>query len=198
MTKFFLGLIAIGVATLIGAFVIVAFRPEDPLRRIGHWPDSSVTSDRRIGSAKVAGRRRAIDLWVGSAACPVSSIAGGLRGSLLRQMAQWTSQSFARTYTSRSCFWICSIRLTQWGRLFRSCWVITTVQLSSLGTIAILIDAGHSANDDSFSRKIQIRSMLEILFLANNKPSQRRRDLEWGCKAIQPRSRFNLTSQPYQ
>ena len=30
MTRFFLGLVAIGVATLIGALVIAAFRPPDP------------------------------------------------------------------------------------------------------------------------------------------------------------------------
>jgi hypothetical protein len=34
MTKFFLALIAIAVATLIGAFVIVASRPEDFLHRL--------------------------------------------------------------------------------------------------------------------------------------------------------------------
>jgi hypothetical protein len=61
------------------------------------------------------------------------------------------------------------IRLVQSGSLFRSRAVITTVQLSSLGTMAILIDGGQSAKVDSFSRKIQIKSMLEILFLANNK-----------------------------
>jgi hypothetical protein len=31
MTKFFLALIAMGIATLIGAFVIAAFRPHNPL-----------------------------------------------------------------------------------------------------------------------------------------------------------------------
>lgn len=34
MTKFFLALIAIAVATLIGAFVVVASRPQDFLRRL--------------------------------------------------------------------------------------------------------------------------------------------------------------------
>jgi hypothetical protein len=53
--------------------------------------------------------------------------------------------------------------------LFRSRAVITTVQLSSLGTMAILIDGGQSSKVDSFSRKIQIKSVLEILFLANKK-----------------------------
>jgi hypothetical protein len=37
MTKFFLALIATGVATLIGTFVIVAFRPHNPLL---HWPQT--------------------------------------------------------------------------------------------------------------------------------------------------------------
>jgi hypothetical protein len=47
------------------------------------------------------------------------------------------------------------------------CWVVTAVQLPSLGTIAIEIDRGQSSNDNSFSRKIQIRSALDILVFAN-------------------------------
>jgi hypothetical protein len=43
------------------------------------------------------------------------------------------------------------------------------VQFSSLGTTAIGIDGGQSSNDDSFSRKIQIGSVLEILVFANGK-----------------------------
>jgi len=55
----------------------------------------------------------------------------------------------------------------QLGRPFRSRWVVTAVQPSSLGTIAIEIDGGQSSNGDSFSRKIQIRSVLEIVVFAN-------------------------------
>jgi len=40
-------------------------------------------------------------------------------------------------------------------------------QPSSLGTIAIVIDGGQSSNVASFSRKIQIKSVLEILVFAN-------------------------------
>jgi hypothetical protein len=50
--------------------------------------------------------------------------------------------------------------------------VVTTVQPSSLGTIAIGITGEQSPNDDSLSRKSQIRSVLEILVLANENPSQ--------------------------
>jgi hypothetical protein len=46
-------------------------------------------------------------------------------------------------------------------------WVVTAFQLSSLGMIAIGIDGGQSSNDDSLSRKIQIRSVLKILVFAN-------------------------------
>jgi hypothetical protein len=35
-----------------------------------------------------------------------------------------------------------------------------------LGTIAIEIDGEQSSNDESFSRKIQLRSVLEILVFA--------------------------------
>jgi hypothetical protein len=44
------------------------------------------------------------------------------------------------------------------------------VQPSLLGTIAIEIDGEQSSNDDSFSRKIQIRSVLEILVFAIRSP----------------------------
>src|SRR5260370_34129333 len=77
--------------------------------------------------------------------------------------------SFAKTYTSRGFFVICSVRLTQLGGPFRTRWAITAVQFSSLGTTAIGIDGGQSSNDDSFSRKIQIGSVLEILVFANGK-----------------------------
>src|SRR5882762_1722093 len=86
----------------------------------------------------------------------------------------------------------------QLGCPFRSRWVVTTVQPSSLGTIAIGIDGGQSSNDDSFSRKIQIRSVLEILVFANGQTPFSSRDLEENFQPTQRRSRFNLTSQPYQ
>src|SRR5260370_41163474 len=89
------------------------------------------------------------------------------------------------------------MRLTQSGRVFRSRWAITTVHPASLGTIAILIDPGHSENADSFSRKIQIRSVFEILFLATKNPLKRHRALEQGRKTIQLGARFDLTTQPY-
>ncbi|MDQ1386797.1 MAG: hypothetical protein QOF56_251 [Acidobacteriaceae bacterium] len=59
------------------------------------------------------------------------------------------------------------MRLTQSGCSVRSRCVITAVQPLLLGTIAIEVDGEQSSNDDSFSRKIQIRSVLEILVFAN-------------------------------
>jgi hypothetical protein len=63
-----------------------------------------------------------------------------------------------------------SIRLTQLGCPVRSRCAVTAVQPSLLGTIAIEIDGEQSSNDDSFSRKIQIRSVLEILVFAIRSP----------------------------
>lgn len=85
----------------------------------------------------------------------------------------------------------------QLGLSVRSRCVVTAVQPSLLGTIAIAIDGEQSSNDDSISRKIQIRSVLEILIFANGKPLSRFRDLEERFQSIQPRLRFNLTHQPY-
>jgi hypothetical protein len=53
------------------------------------------------------------------------------------------------------------------GRPVRSRWVVNAVQPSSLGMIAIEIDGEQASNDESFSRKIQIRSVLEVFFFAN-------------------------------
>ena len=60
-----------------------------------------------------------------------------------------------------------SMRLTQFGRLAWSRLVVTAVQPLLLGTTAIAIDGEQSSNDDSFSRKIQTRSVLEILVFDN-------------------------------
>src|SRR5260370_15714030 len=79
--------------------------------------------------------------------------------------------SFAKTYTSRGFFVICSVRLTQLGGPFRTRWAISAVQFSSLGTTAIGIDGGQSSNDDSFSRKILICSVLEIFVFAHSNRS---------------------------
>ena len=59
------------------------------------------------------------------------------------------------------------MRLTQFGNDFRIRGLVKTVQPPLLGTIAIEIVGEQSLNDDSFSRKIQISSVLEILLLAN-------------------------------
>jgi hypothetical protein len=59
------------------------------------------------------------------------------------------------------------------------------------------IDGEQSSNDDNSSRKIQIRSVLEILIFANGKPLSRFRDLDERFQPTQPRLRFNLTDQPY-
>jgi len=85
----------------------------------------------------------------------------------------------------------------QLGCPVRSRCVVTVVQPSLLGTIAIEIDGEQSPNDDSFSRKIQIRSVLEILVLANGKPLASCRDREERIQPTQQRFRFNLTNQPY-
>jgi hypothetical protein len=54
-----------------------------------------------------------------------------------------------------------------------------------------------SSNDDSISRKIEIRSVLEILVFANGKLLSRFRELEERFQPTQPRLRFNLTDRPY-
>lgn len=59
------------------------------------------------------------------------------------------------------------MRLAHLGNDFRMRGAVTTVQPSSLGTIAIGTDEAQSSNNDSFSRKIQIRSVLEIFIFAN-------------------------------
>jgi len=58
-----------------------------------------------------------------------------------------------------------SMRLMQLGRLARSRLLVIAVQPLLLGTTAIAIEGEQSSNDDSFSRKIQTRSALEILVL---------------------------------
>ena len=59
------------------------------------------------------------------------------------------------------------MRLTQFGNDFRTRGLVKAVQPLPVGTIAIEIVGEQSLNDDSFSRKIQISSVLEILLLAN-------------------------------
>jgi hypothetical protein len=85
-----------------------------------------------------------------------ANIAG--RGSILRQDVDFTKLLLNL---------LDSLDAISLGCSFRTRWAVTAVQLSSLGTIAIGIDGGQSSNDDSFSRKIQIRSVLEILVFAN-------------------------------
>jgi hypothetical protein len=58
------------------------------------------------------------------------------------------------------------MRLILSGDDFRIRGLVTAVQPPLLGTIATEIDAGQSLNVESFSRKIQISSVLEILLFA--------------------------------
>jgi hypothetical protein len=91
------------------------------------------------------------------------------------------------------------MRLMQSGNDFRMRGFVTAAQPPLLGTIAIEIDAGQSVNAESFSRKIHISSVLEILLFANRKFRFRFTYPETGeSKAAQPGSRFNLTGQPYR
>jgi len=55
----------------------------------------------------------------------------------------------------------------QSGNDFRTRGLVTAVQPALLGTIAIEIDVGQSLNAESFSWKIQLNSLFEILILAN-------------------------------
>ena len=55
----------------------------------------------------------------------------------------------------------------QSGNDFRTRGLVTAVQPPLLGTIAIEIDVGQSLNAESFSWKIQLNSLFEILILAN-------------------------------
>jgi hypothetical protein len=48
MTKFFLSLVAIGVAVLIGAFVIVAFMPQDPFLHRPQYLRAAPTLERTL------------------------------------------------------------------------------------------------------------------------------------------------------
>jgi len=48
MTKFFLSLVAIGVAMLIGAFVILAFRPQDPFLHRPQYLRAAPTYERTL------------------------------------------------------------------------------------------------------------------------------------------------------
>jgi len=79
-----------------------------------------------------------------------------------------------------------SMRLTQLGRLVRSRLVVTTDQPLLLGTTAIAIDGEQSSCDDSFSRNIQIRSVLVIVIFANLTSGSSRPDPEESFQPAQP------------
>jgi hypothetical protein len=82
-----------------------------------------------------------------------------------------------------------SMRLTHLGRFAWSRLLVTAVQPLLLGTTAIAIDGEQSSNDDSFSRKIQTRSVLEILVLGKAAtPHQGAETLKRDSQPTQPRS----------
>jgi hypothetical protein len=60
MTKFFLSLVAIGVAVLIGALVIVAFRPQDPFLNRPQYLRAAPMHERTL--TPPPGERRTVEL----------------------------------------------------------------------------------------------------------------------------------------
>jgi hypothetical protein len=82
MTRFFLALIATGVATLIGAFVIVAFRPHNPFLHRPQTSRSAPSRERTLTpplensepSSSPAGR-----FWPGVDYPAISANRGGVR-----------------------------------------------------------------------------------------------------------------------